>query len=178
LVTACASEPTSQSPPVKPVEPSWHWEWASTRPGGSSEQFSRDRYACRQDYNPAAAPPFIHRYPDLELQWMDQHEELCLQGKGWKKVQNALTRPARELKEQRPSRGMTPPVETKTGPSWIWLGPPEDQVALEERLKLDREKCIRKHGIVDPHNALPEQLEGVMECMSSKKWEAQPSSTP
>lgn len=178
LITACTSDPPIKSPPAKPIEPSWHWEWAGTRPGGASEHFARDRYACSQDYNPATAPPFIHRYPDLELEWMGQHLELCLEGKGWKKVQNRLAQPTKELTEQRPSGGVTAPIETEKRPTWIWLGPQEDQLALEQRLKLDREKCLRRHGIGDPRNASPEQLEGVMECMSSKNWRAEPKPSP
>lgn len=279
LITACVSEPTSKSSPVKAVEPSWHWEWASTRPGGTSEQFGRDRYACRQDYNPAAAPPFVHRYPDLELQWMSQHEDLCLEGKGWKKVQNTPAQPTKEPKEQRSSGGITAPMvttkrdqnpyywrpsgwyespsgtkpiwflkghpvqepdaqkkqdsdecnreagisDTKSVPTnliekwfacmwskgwsrepvaettvslkpqdslaqpsnrkqlrfeWVWRGSPEEEVAAVERFELDRDECLRKFGIGDAHKASSEQLETVMGCMSSKKWAAEPTSTP
>jgi hypothetical protein len=56
-------------------------------------------------------------------------------------------------------------MATKKRPTWIWLGPPEDEVASEQRLKLDREECLQKRGIGDPRNASREQLEGVMGCM-------------
>lgn len=85
---------------------------------------------------------------------MAQHEVLCLEGKGWKKVQDQPVQSTKEPIEQSTSAGVTPSMQTQKQPTWIWLGPEEDQAALEKRLEVYGEKCFRRHGIDDPRKAL------------------------
>src|SRR2546427_12848139 len=83
LLTACAAYTATEASPPKP---SWHWEWAGSTGGGTSEQFARDRYACLQDYRMTQSPTLRPRDARTELQFMNLHNDVCLESKGWKQV--------------------------------------------------------------------------------------------
>jgi hypothetical protein len=167
ILTACAA-PTPTAPP--PSTPSWRWEWASGKGGGTSEQFARDRYACLQDYRQTASP-FIQRDVVTELKIMTLHQEICLEGKGWKQVQDGTPKtPTNTITYWTASGYQTSPAGTRMEIQWIGH-PPEPSGT---QFQPDREACKRQAGMSLPLSNPPpfttQQGEAVAACLLGKGW--------
>jgi hypothetical protein len=166
ICAACQPKPVAKQP-----EQPWHWEWSRSQGGGSSEQFSRDKYACLQDYRQTASP-YTQRDPVTEMKFMTMHQEICLESKGWRKVAG----PAAESKQLiywRPSGWVTAPAGTKKI-DWAWQGPAAEEMAAFERFQSDKTNCAQAAGISDPRSSTAQQGDAFMACMWEKKWGAEP----
>jgi hypothetical protein len=176
VLPACSADRSKTN--AKSQEPAWHWEWGSARSGGSSEQFTQDRYACMQEYRQTFP---VQRDPVTDVQMLTFHSEICLQGKGWKKVPDRPPQPTqiRSLDESKsliywtPTGWVTAPPGTKKI-DWFWQGDIKDEDAAMKRFVPDKEACMRHVGIVDPQQASTAQGEAFMACMWDKKWASKP----
>ena len=153
-----------------------HWEWASDKGGGTSEQFRSDRYACLQDYRQTASP-FVQRDVVTELKIMTLHQEICLEGKGWKQVQDGTPKtPTNTITYWTASGYQTAPAGTRMEIQWI--GPPPEPSGT--RFQPDKEACMREAGITLPLSNPPptftdQQVEAFPACLWRKGWARLPA---
>lgn len=170
VMAACAPK-TTAPPSSTPSEPSWHWERAGDKSGVSPEQFSRDRYACLQDYRQTASP-FIQRDSVTELEMMKLHQVVCLEGKGWKRVDD---RPAVVDQAQsywRPS-GWFVAGDGMKG-AWFWKGKPLEETSAD--WNHDNEECRHDAEILKSEaKAVPrDKMEKWFACMWERNWSREP----
>ena len=163
LFSACSS-PSKQSKATP--EPSWHWEWASSKAGGTPEQFAQDKYTCLQDYRQTASP-YTQRPALTEMQFMTMHQEVCLQGKGWKKVADSDDR---SLYFWTPSGWFKASTDNK--PVWRWKGGVVQETNAE--YKHDSDECTKEACIVNSKAASRDQTEVWFACMWKRDWKREP----
>jgi hypothetical protein len=160
LFTACSSPPKQSKAP----EQSWHWEWASTNVGGTSEQFARDKYTCLQDYRQTASP-YTQRDPITEMKFMTMHQEVCLESKGWKRVADSDDR---SLYFWTPNGWFKATTDNK--PVWRWKG----EAGTNAQHKQDSDECIKEARMVNSRAASRAEMEVWFACMWKRDWRREP----